>query len=125
MTEGPIDGVPDDDLVDDLAAAAALYPLGVMPGLHRVELVQATFTGFTAFQARAVLDDRNLMAWLHDYWRQHPPREVIRELADGATITAGLHRELLERHAGLAAEIERAERDEAHRDDGQGTGVGE
>lgn len=124
MTDGPIDGaLPDDDLIDDLADVAELYPLGVMPGLHRVELVHATFTGFTAFQARAVLDDPNLMAWLHDYWRQHQPRQVIRALGDGATVAAGLHRELLERHAALSAQVERVEQKEAHRD-GQETDGG-
>ncbi|MFT4228487.1 hypothetical protein [Micropruina sp.] len=131
MTDGPGDEtLSDDDLIDELADVAERYPFGVMPGLHRVELVKATFTGFTAFQARAVLDDANLSEWLHGYWLEHPPRQAIRELAAGVTVTARLHRDLITRHMELSARDARVtdvdhtvqvERDEIDQSDSQET----
>lgn len=101
MTDGPINDL-DDELLDDLADVADSYPPGVLPGLHPAELVTATFTGFSSFQARAVLDNAELTRWLMSHWNEHPPRPIIERLAESPNASGRLHALLLQRFRELS-----------------------
>lgn len=107
------DHLSDDDLFDMLSDVVTTYPPGVLPGLHPVELITGARYGFDPGPAQAILDDPALMMALHDEWTAHEPTAAIIAIADGPTVVAALHRQLLERHHELTEVAELAHEQEA------------
>lgn len=96
------DSFNDDELIDLLAGVAASYPPGVLPGLHPIELITGARYGFDPGPAQAILDDPALMVELHNEWTAHEPSPAVIAIAQGPTMVAELHRQLLERHWELS-----------------------
>lgn len=112
------DHLNDDDLFDMLSDVVGNYPPGVLPGLHPVELITGARYGFDPGPAQAILNDPTLMMALHDEWTAHEPTAAVIAIAEGPTIVAALHRQLLERHQELAQIAEIAHEQETEDSDG-------
>ncbi len=95
------DHLNDDDLIDLLGDIAASYPPGVLPGLHPIELITGARYGFDPGPAQAILNDPALMMTLHNEWTAHAPSSAVLALAEGPSVVAELHRQLLARHDEL------------------------
>lgn len=107
------DDLNDDDLIDLLGDIAGSYPPGVLPGLHPIEIITGARYGFDPGPAQAILDDPTLMLTLHNEWTAHEPSAAVIAIADGTSIIASLHRQLLERHHELAQVTELTQEGEA------------
>lgn len=97
MTHQPSDPPLEVDLLRMVADAVGEH----RPGLHPVDVIFGAHRGFTTEQARAILDDPDLMPLLTRQWLARPPNSAVSDLARAGDSRGQAHRLLLERAGQL------------------------